>query len=66
MGIGAFTGGHRLLIRSLNRRDCPSWTDRLFRLISHPMKFPPQAVIGCSSAASIGATALHGQIACFG
>ncbi len=33
--------------RSLNRRN--SFGDCLFRLISPPMKFPPQAVIGGSS-----------------
>jgi hypothetical protein len=36
-------------IRSLNRRSSPSWGDCSFRLISPPMKFPPQAVIGGSS-----------------
>ena len=34
--------------RSLNRRNSPSWGDCSFRLISPPMRFPPQAVIGGS------------------
>ena len=36
-------------VRSLNRRDSPSWGDRWFRLISAQAKHPPQAVACASS-----------------
>jgi hypothetical protein len=60
------TGGNRRSSRSLNRRGSASCGDRLFRLISPPIRFPPQAGIGGSPAASIGAAPLHAETACFG
>jgi hypothetical protein len=45
--------------RSLNRRNAPSWGDCSFQLISPPMKFPPLAVIGGSSAPTVENPAKH-------
>ena len=53
-------GAARPQFRSLNRRK--SYGHCLFRLISPPMRFPPQAVIGGSSCAR-SVTALDPQLA---
>ena len=53
-------GAARPQFRSLNRRK--SYGHCLFRLISPPMKIPPQAVIGGSSCAR-AVTALDPQLA---
>ena len=57
---GETLGAARLQFRSLNRRK--SYGHCLFRLISPPMRFPPQAVIGGSSCAR-AVTALDPQLA---
>ena len=53
-------GAARPQFRSLNRRK--SYGHCLFRLISPPMRIPPQAVIGGSSCAR-AVTALDPQLA---
>jgi len=47
--LGAKSGFPQFRSLLLNRRKSPSWGHCSFRPISQPMKFPPQAVIGCSS-----------------